>query len=174
MDILIAYGTSEGQTRKIVEAIAARLRGLGHIADVFDTASNPIDLRMEAYNKIIVAASVHQERHQEGVEIFVITRLMKVHKPTLFISVSLSAAFSEGRADAQGYLDAFVKTTGWNPTYSILVAGALRFDEYDYFKQQVVEHVVLRDRQTDQLKGNYEFTHWPSLFETVDSFVGSK
>ena len=93
MNILIAYGSSEGQTRKIVETITARLHGLRHIAELFDTASSPVHLRMDAYDKIIVAASVHQERHQESVEIFVITKLTKVHKPTLFISVSLSAAF---------------------------------------------------------------------------------
>jgi|RhiMetdeSRZDD1v2_1073273.scaffolds.fasta_scaffold41519_2 menaquinone-dependent protoporphyrinogen oxidase len=173
MNILIAYGSSEGQTRKIVETIAARLHGLRHIAELFDTASSPVHLRMDAYDKIIVAASVHQKRHQESVEIFVITKLTKVHKPALFISVSLSAAFPEGRADAQGYLEAFVKTTGWSPTCSILVAGALRFDEYDYFKQQIVEHVVLKDHQTNQPKGDYEFTDWASLFQTIDTFVGS-
>ena len=39
MRILIAYGTSEGQTRKIANTVAARVHELGHDAHLFDTAS---------------------------------------------------------------------------------------------------------------------------------------
>ena len=39
MRILIAYGTSEGQTRKIANKVAARMHELGHDAHLFDTAS---------------------------------------------------------------------------------------------------------------------------------------
>jgi len=49
----------------------------------------------------------------------------------------------------------------------MLVAGALRFDEYDYFKQQIVEHVVLKDHQTNQPKGDYEFTDWAPYFRRL-------
>ena len=65
MRVLVAFGTSEGQTRKIAEAVAARVRGLGHDAHVFDTASSPADLGIDLYDKIVVAGSVHHKRHQE-------------------------------------------------------------------------------------------------------------
>jgi menaquinone-dependent protoporphyrinogen oxidase len=171
MRILIAYGTTEGQTQKIAKAVAARVQELGHDAHLCDTASlEAIDV--VAYDKIVVAASVHHERHQESVEVFVMASLAELRKkPTLFLSVSLSAAFPEGVSDAQRYADAFLHSTGWKPTTYLLVAGALRYDEYDYFKAQIIQHVVLKCREVEGAKGDYEFTNWENLFQAVDSFI---
>jgi menaquinone-dependent protoporphyrinogen oxidase len=92
-------------------------------------------------------------------------------RPTLFLSVSLSAAFPDGMLEAQSYVDAFLVSTGWKPTQSLLVAGALRYDEYDYFKAQIIEHVVLKCREVAGAKGDYEFTDWGSLSRAVESFA---
>jgi len=64
MKILIAYGTTEGQTQKIAMAIGTRVQELGHDAHVFDTASLE-DIDVASYDRIVVAGSVHHERHQE-------------------------------------------------------------------------------------------------------------
>jgi menaquinone-dependent protoporphyrinogen oxidase len=171
MRILIAYGTSEGQTRKIAKTIAARLHELGHDVHLFDAASFE-DLHVGSYDKIIVAGSVHQQRHQESVEVFVMANLAELQKrPTFFLSVSLSAAFPDGMSEAQSYVNAFLVNTGWKPTQSLLIAGALRYDEYDYFKAQIIEHVVLKCREVEGAKGDYEFTDWDCLSRAVESFA---
>jgi menaquinone-dependent protoporphyrinogen oxidase len=127
---------------------------------------------VDSYDKIIIAGSVHQQRHQESVEVFVTAKLAELQKRlTLFLSVSLSAAFSQGLPEAQSYLETFLESTGWNPTKSLLVAGALRYAEYDYFRQQIIEHIVLKDHHMDRCPGDYEFTDWPVLFKEIDSFV---
>ena len=147
---------------------------LGHDAHLFDTASSPEDLHANSYDKIIVAGSVHHQQHQEFIEVFVTARLAELKtRPTLFLSVSLSAAFSEGTSEARSYVDAFLGSTGWKPTQSLLVAGALRYAEYDYFKEQIIEHVVLKGRKVEGPKGDYEFTDWEALSRAVDSFVRS-
>jgi len=171
MRILIAYGTTEGQTRKIATTVAGRLRALGDDAQLFDTASLE-DIHVDSYDKIIVAGSVHQQRHQESVEVFVMASLAELQRrPTLFLSVSLSAAFPNGMSEAQSYVDAFLVSTGWKPTQSLLIAGALRYDEYDYFKAQIIEHVVLKCREVEGAKGDYEFTDWETLSRAVESFA---
>jgi menaquinone-dependent protoporphyrinogen oxidase len=171
MRILIAYGTSEGQTRKIAKTIAARMRELGRDADLFDTASLE-NIHVGSYDKVIVAGSVHQQRHQESVEVFVMANLAELQKrPTLFLSVSLSAAFPDGMLEAQSYVDEFLASTGWKPTQSLLIAGALRYEEYDYFKAQIIEHVVLKGRKVEGPKGDHEFTDWDTLSRAVESFV---
>ena len=153
MKILIAYGTSEGQTRKIANAVAARVHELGHDAHLFDTASLE-NMHVGSYDKIIVAGSVHQQRHQEFVEVFVMASLAELQKrPTLFLSVSLSAAFSDGMLEAQSYVDEFLVSTGWKPTQSLLIAGACDMTEYDYFKAQIIEHVVLKGRKVEGAQG---------------------
>jgi menaquinone-dependent protoporphyrinogen oxidase len=174
MKILIAYATTEGQTRKIAETVAARVQELGCDAHLFDTASIFVDLHIVSYEKIIVAASVHQRQHQESIEVFITAKSAELQrKPTLFLSVSLSAAFSEGLAEAQKYDDALLASAGWKPTKSLLVAGALRYAEYDYFKEQIIRYVVLKDRKVEGPKGDHEFTDWAALFPVVDAFIRS-
>jgi menaquinone-dependent protoporphyrinogen oxidase len=171
MRILLAYGTAEGQTRKIAKAVEARIHELGHDTRLFDTAGLE-NIDVASYDKVVVAGSVHHQQHQETLEIFVMTNKAELQsKPTLFLSVSLSAAFPEGVSDSQGYADAFLHSTGWKPTISLLVAGALRYDEYDYFKAQMIEHVVLKGRKVDVANGDYEFTDWKALLRAVDEFV---
>jgi menaquinone-dependent protoporphyrinogen oxidase len=174
MKILVAFGTSEGQTRKIAEAVAARVRDLGHDVHLYDTASSPADLHVGSFDKVIIAASVHQQRHQDSVEDFVTAKLAELQKrPTLFLSISLSAAFPEGIPDAKSYVEEFLKSTSWKPTQFLLVAGALRYTEYDYFKEQILEHVVLKGRKVEGRKGDHEFTDWDFLFRTIETFVRS-
>lgn len=172
MKVLIAFGTAEGQTRKIAEAVAARVRELGHDARLFDTASSPKVLHMDSYDKIVVAGSVHQQRHQESLEEFVMARISELQKkPTLFLSVSLSAAFAEGMTEARSYVESFLAGTGWKPTQSALVAGALRHAEYDYFKEQIIEHIVLKGRMAETPVQDCEFTDWAALSRVIDSFI---
>ncbi len=172
MKILIAYGTTEGQTRKIVEAVAEQIGALGHAIELFDTSGLPAGLHPESFDKIIIAASVHEERHQDAVEIFVMANIEKLQaKQTLFLSVSLAAAFEGQSADAQGYVDRFVEAVGWRPTRSLLVAGALRHGEYGYYKEQILKHVVLEDRNLEDPESDHEFTDWESLAKAIAEFV---
>jgi menaquinone-dependent protoporphyrinogen oxidase len=59
-------------------------------------------------------------------------------KPSAFISVSLSAVLERARTEAQKYVERFISVTGWRPRKTLLLGGALRFTEYDYFQEQIV------------------------------------
>jgi menaquinone-dependent protoporphyrinogen oxidase len=172
MKVLIAYGTTEGQTRKIAEAVAAQISELGHDFELFDTSGLKGDLHPESFDKIIIAGSVHEQQHQMAVEIFVAVNLKKLQtKPTMFLSVSLAAAFEDGLADAQGYVDSFFGNVGWRPAQSLLVAGAVRHGEYGYYKEQILKHVVLEDRNLDDPESDHEFTDWKLLAKAIVEFI---
>lgn len=172
MKVLIAYGTTEGQTRKISEALAAQIHGLGHEVELFDTSGLPGGLHVESFDKIIIAGSVHEQRHQETVEIFVLAYLKTLQtKPTMFLSISLAAAFEDGLSDAKGYVDDFLEKVDWRPAHSLLVAGAVRHGEYGYYREQILEHVVLEGRGLDDPESDHEFTDWVFLARSVSEFV---
>ncbi len=172
MKILIVYATTEGQTHTIAERVAAQLGKGGHEAELHDVGRLPGDLDIGAFDKVIVAGSVHQKKHQRPLEIFVLGNQAQLKaKPSLFLSVSLAAAFDDGRAEAQGYVNDFFAYTGWQASQALLVAGALRYDEYDYFMEQIVEHIVLKDRKVEGPPGDHEFTDWDALSRSVDDFL---
>jgi menaquinone-dependent protoporphyrinogen oxidase len=89
----------------------------------------------------------------------------------MFLSVSLSAAFDEGQRKAQECIATFIEKTGWTPGVSLPVAGALRNEGYDYFQQQILEHVVLKNRKVDHPERDQEFTDWKALADAVEAFL---
>jgi menaquinone-dependent protoporphyrinogen oxidase len=171
--ILIVYGTTEGQTRKIAGWIAGRVRQRGHEAELRDSAALLSDLDLTAFDAFIVAASVHHEHHQKAIINFVVAHreLLNV-TPSAFISVSLSAVLEDEKVEAQRYLDQFVLATSWKPTMTLLIGGAARFTEYDYFQEQVIKFIVMRRGVTMGTNQDREFTDWNELGDFVDKFIG--
>ena len=99
MDVLIVYGTNEGQTRKIADWAATYIREREHYIELRDSAASMSDLDLETFHAFIIAASVHQQFHQETVTNFVIAHHQLLNtKPSAFISVSLSAVLEEGQS----------------------------------------------------------------------------
>ena len=84
--ILIAYGTSEGQTAKIAEQLAGFILAQGHdvvTADIARGAPAPA-----GYQAVIVGASVHKGKHQRWVVDYARrNRPALEHLPSAFFSV---------------------------------------------------------------------------------------
>ena len=171
MNVLIVYGTTEGQTRKIAEWTAMHIRESGHEAELLDGAALKSDLDLETYDAFIIAASVHQEYHQEAITNYVIAhREVLDAKPSALVSVSLSAVLEGARAEAQKYMDSFILVSGWRPRRNLLLGGALRLTEYDYFQEQIVKFIVMK-RGDAPSTGDREFTDWHALAGFVDGFL---
>ncbi len=171
MQVLIAYATTEGQTRKIAEQLAAHVEKHGHEVSVYDTRSTKPDLDLNAFQSIFVAGSVHHGQHQESITSFVIAHRNELQaKPAALISVSLSVGMNELK-EAQGYVDGFVSETGWQPEDVLLAAGALRYSEYDYFKQQIIKFLVMSKDKSAETTRDHEFTDWDDVFSFADRFL---
>ena len=174
MKILIVYGTTEGHTRKICRRIESRVEEDGHDATLHDSTSFPIALEVRAYDAVIVAASLHQNRYQPSIVQFIEENLEVLKdKPTAFVSVSLSVVLDEGGEDAQKCIDELISQTGWQPMQTEHVAGALVYTQYDFFKRQIMKYVVRKGGGPTDASHDYEFTDWEALDAFVDSFLAS-
>lgn len=174
MKFLVVYGTTEGQTRKIADGIAERIRAHGPAAEAIDSTAAPAELDLGAYDAVVIAASVHQHRHQASVMHFVKHHLARLQAmPTAFVSVSLAVAMAgeEGEREARSYVDRFLADTGWQPTEVHLAAGALLYTAYDFFKRQIMKFIVWKSGGPTETDQDYEFTDWAELSRFVDSFV---
>lgn len=172
MKILVLYGTTEGQTGKIAEFCAGHLGASGHDFVVKDCSKRLSDLEISDFDRVILAGSVHQGRHQETLESFVFARRQELESvPTLLISVSLSIAFENGEEEAVGYVQTFAEMSEFQPRDVVLIGGALKFEKYGYYMSNIVEHVVLKDRE--QITEDREFTDWDKLKSSLDAFVAS-
>ena len=165
MKILIAYATTEGQTRKIARFVANELIEARHSVELLEALDDDA-LELDRFDAAILAGSVHMEAFQSNLAGFVRrhTGLLNT-KPTLFLAVSLTAAGKDAK-DWEG-LDAltaaFLKDTGWRPDRVEHVAGALRFSEYDFFKSWIMRRLAAERGETVNPREDKEFTDWGAL-----------
>jgi hypothetical protein len=54
---------------------------------------------------------------------------------------------------------------------TLLLGGALRFTEYDYFQEQIVKFIVMKRGNASTNKQDREFTDWNALAGFIDKFL---
>lgn len=174
--ILVAYGTTEGHTRKIAEFVAERLRIRGHRVDLVDTATPAAQQVQPVYQAAFLGGSVHNHRHQSSLLHFVKANLSWLGViPGAFFSVSLAMA----RPDEQDHIEAaravtsFFDETRWHPLVYRLVAGALKYAEHDFFKRRLHRALFAGLPGSADLSQDHEYTDWVDVEKFVDEFLAA-
>lgn len=173
MRYFVVFETVEGHTRNIADAVVSGIVEAKHEAILYDVLKKSPDFVKEDCDACVIAAPVHQQRHPDEIINFIKAHADRLNRrPSALISVSLSAAFPDGQAEAQSYVARLLRTTGWTPTATHFAAGALRYSHYDFFQEQVIRHVVLQGRDVSDIHGDHTFTDWDALLCFVQGFVG--
>lgn len=174
MRIMICYGTTEGQTRKIAEFVADIIRRRGHEPALFD-ASTVSELESPAgCQAAIFAGSVHMGRYQTPL----VHHIQRWHDvlnamPSAFISVSMTAASNDPheRSEMDEIAQKMLRETGWTPGATLHAAGALRFTQYDFFKRWAMKLIAHQKGQSVDTHSDHEYTDWPAVTEFVEGFL---
>ncbi len=173
--VLVLYGTTEGQTRKIAGFVADRLRASDREVSLIDAAAVPEGLDPAAFDVVIVAASVHVGSYQSAVVHFVRTHVAAIAaKPNAFLSVSLAAMAPDG-SDRQGLEDCVAKfchATGWTPQRVEHVAGAFLYTQHDFFKRLAMKYIARSKGGPTDTSRDFEYTDWDALGRFADAFGG--
>ena len=172
MTVLVLFATVEGQTEKIADFVIQEAESAGFEVQGVDLSDERAVVDYGGATHVVLAAPVHERRHPQAFETALTAdrdRLAACR--TLLLSVSLNAAFAEGIAEAEDYVVEMKMRTGFAPDREMLVAGAVRAGEYDYFASQIVQHVVLRDHPQAIGQGTQEFTDWAALRRVLAEFL---
>ncbi|MEM9475791.1 MAG: flavodoxin domain-containing protein [Pseudomonadota bacterium] len=174
MKLLILFATIEGQTRKIADHLAQAAEEMGHTVVMHDADTDDVGLALGGVDRVVLAASVHRRRHPQSFEKLVQSQADALKGlPTLLYSVSLCAAFDEGLKEAQTYVDEMCDRTGFVPSETVLVGGALQFDKYQDYEAWIVRYIALGLRNYDKAEGDREFTDWDALTQSLSAYVSS-
>jgi menaquinone-dependent protoporphyrinogen oxidase len=170
--ILVLYGTTEGQTLKVVHELAHEIERADVEVDVF--AASPEAPGPAGYAAVIVAASLHAGRYQRPVSQWIRQHAGGLNgKPTAFLSVCLMAA--DPSAEAQRMLSdlmkKFVASCGWNPVYLKPVAGALLYSKYGWFTRWMMKRISARHGGDTDTTRDYEYTDWADLRAFTREFL---
>lgn len=171
MKLLIVYGTTEGQTRKIAEYLRAEAEKAGAQAAICDVSCAPI--APDGYDGVIIASSIHMHRYQSSIDHYLRAHLGTLNElPTAFISVSLTAASDDPESwhELEEITARFLIDTGWKPSVIHQVAGALRFTEYDFMKKFMMRLIAGRNGEKNTT-GDKEYTDWHKLSAFLSEFM---
>jgi menaquinone-dependent protoporphyrinogen oxidase len=163
-NILVLYGTTDGHTAKIAQALADALRAEGVATDVRDARrAAPVP---DGYDAVIVAASVHVGGYQRSVRRWVREHAHVLNaKPTAFVSVCLGVLQREPKVEQElaTILSRLFATTGWHATITKIVAGALPYSRYNWVKRWAMVRIVRKAGGDTDTSRDYEYTDWADL-----------
>jgi menaquinone-dependent protoporphyrinogen oxidase len=170
--ILVLYATTDGQTAKIAEAIGDTLRTAHVDSDVFDAGARAPG--PGGYDAVIVAASVHAAGYQRAVRSWLREHVRELGDiPTAFVSVCLGVLEKKPAVDRelQAILDRFLTATGWRPTTIKVVAGALKYTQYNWLKRWAMRRIVQKAHGDTDTSRDYEYTDWEDLRTFAKEFA---
>ncbi len=174
MKILIAYASTEGQTRKIARYCADYLVGKGHSVELAG-AADALDAELTRFDAVLLAGSIHAGSYQKPLVKLARAKAAQLgHMKSAFMSVSLAAAGNdpEDWKGIENCVARFADKTGWTPPTVMHVAGAFRFSEYDFLKSWAMRYIAAQKDETVDPHQDKEYTDWAALKKTLDSWLG--
>ena len=159
MKSLIIYSTTDGHTKKICEFINSN-----SIKNSFEILSfnSILNLNLEKYNLIVIAASIRYGKHKPEVLEFVNKNLQILNKKKrVFFSVNVVARKPEKNSpDTNPYIIKFFKKTKWIPKKIGVFGGKVDYPNYNFLNRFIIRFIMLVTKGPTDITKSYEFTNW--------------
>ena len=173
-NVLILYGTTEGQTARIARRIAETLQSEGHGVVLQDSRNLPRDFSLAPFDAFIIGASVHYGGHQKYVRELIKEKLDDLKdKPAAFFSVS-GAAGSPHEKDQAGLkklVNKFIEETHWQPTKTQTFGGAILYTQYGFCKRLMMKMILRSAGGPTDTSCDHELTDWNAVSRFAKAFA---
>ena len=176
--IAIFYGTTEGQTSKIAEAIERDLARFGFSATIAPASEEvPWTFRAEDFDGVILGASVHRSRYPEVFRKRVAENVTAIKsRPSAFFSVCLGVLEKDNpktQEEERMIVRNFLEPLGLTPVVRTILAGAIRYSKYGLVKKIALHSIAKKAGVETRMDRDYEFTDWEEVSAFVKKFVES-
>lgn len=165
-NILIVYGTKEGQTAKIAEHLGKQFLASGYQTNLINAKQIPKQFSFQGYNGVLIGSSIHMGSYSSAVSQFIRYYKDEIEKrPASFFSVSLSdaSATPEERAQLDPYVKKFLNKAGWTPEKIGRFAGALAYTKYGWFTRFLMQKIATSKGQVADTSKDLELTDWEQV-----------
>ncbi len=161
--ILIVFGTTQGQTRKIAEVIAEEMRSMQHVVDFFESSLISPNINLEKYDAIVVGASVHSGGYQKSIKNWVKKNAFALrNKKAAFFSVCLGIFENDEkvRNKERKFVQDFLLENNWKPQKTAMFAGALPYSKYNWLVKYWMKRISKKAGGDTDTSHDYEYTNW--------------
>jgi len=171
---LIVFGTTDGHTQQVAEAVAETFRVEGWGASVVEARDATPDVRPEEFDRVVVAASVQAGKYQRPVRKWTRQHAAALNKvPSAFLSVCLGILETrpEAQREVRAIPERFFSWSGWQPSATKIVAGALPYTRYGWLKKLIMKRIATKAGGDTDTTRDFEYTDWEDLREFVRGFI---
>ena len=172
-NILVMYATTHGQAGKIAETIAASMRAGGATV----TLGNVVEAWIadpDNYTAVVLVAPVHGGRFPSAMRLWIRHNQASLKtRPTAFVPVCLAVVHRTPKVDSdlRAILDRFSSETGWRPTETKIVAGALKYTKYNWLTRWMMKRIVSKAGGDTDTSRDFEYTDWDDLRDFAMRFL---
>lgn len=174
MNILILYGSTEGQTATIAERLAELFRGKGHPVTVLSGEHLPASFSVAGFDATIIGGSIHMGRYQPYVKAFITAHLdwLNAVPSALFtVCMAVRSQLAKDRAAGRAYGERLLKETGWRPGLNQTFAGAVKYTRYGFFTRFMMKQISKREGGSTDTSRDHEYTDWAEVERFADEFL---
>lgn len=169
---LIVYGSGEGHSDDVAEALAKHLRAAGVTVDAARIADAPPNA--DGIDAVIVGSSIHVGKHDKHVVAWIeANKEWLTEHPSAFFQVSLSSATdtSDAQAKAGAYIDDLITETGWHPDLVGLFGGALLYTRYGFAKRALLKSIAKKSGLGADTRRDYDYTDYEAVRHFADDMA---
>ena len=170
-NILLAYQSTYGYTRKICETMQTELRGRGLHADIAPLAGGGVD--PARYDVIVIGASIRNGKHNPAVSEFIsANQALLESKPSAFFSVNLVARKPDKNTpETNPYVKKFLTRIPWKPRLVGVFAGNLDYRRYGTMDRNIIRLIMWITGGPTDPQARVEFTDWDEVRRFADKIV---
>ena len=163
MKSLIIYSSTDGQTKKICEAIRENFNNKGFIEIL--PLEDAFHLNINSYDQIILGASIRYGKHNPMVYKFIEKNKDTLeNKKSAFFSVNVVALKAEKSTPSTNpYIKKFLKKTNWRPNKLGVFAGKIDYPSLTFLNRSIIRLIMFITRGPTDIKNVYEFTDWEGV-----------
>jgi menaquinone-dependent protoporphyrinogen oxidase len=172
--VLIIFASTHGQTAKIAEAIAARLRERGAEVDVRDVHASTVPAP-DDYDVVGLGSRVRHGKHDLAIHRYIDRHLSSLQaRQNFFFSVSLTASDKPYLPDPGGYIYGTTYATAFRADAWAAFAGALPYRRYSPILRLLMKLRSSRHGNPINTHRDYDFTDWTQVRLFADSIADWK
>lgn len=181
-NLLIVYGTGDGQTRKIAERIAEIARSQYSHVDTVNVSDITADFSPVKYNAIIIGSSMRHRKYDPAVIRFINDNKSTLDKcPSAFYSVRyntwpLTLTISIGDATTINHwitekVNQLLDQADWHPKTIGRFGGALMYTKYDFWMKFSFVIAGWFAKYPTDTSQDHELTKWEDVEKFTKEFL---
>jgi len=167
-NILIIYSTTDGHTRDICSYLLKIVEQHGNevtIVSIEDVHKIDSKVNLEAFDKIVIGASIRYGKHNRKVYDFIKDKgSLLDEKANAFFSVNVVARKPEKNTpETNPYLKKFLRQISWKPKRLAVFAGKIDYQKYRFWDRSMIRFIMWLTNGPTDPNAKVEFTDWQQV-----------